>query len=92
MGAEQIEVHAKGSSMKDAFNNAREDAIYDFGHDPYNGAINNCDLTKDVTKKYLEADDKNEFIGEIIDVVDKREVYGIHLDDNNYLFIGLAPC
>jgi hypothetical protein len=27
----------------DAFNEAREDAEYEYGHDPYNGTISTCD-------------------------------------------------
>ena len=88
MGAIEIEVHAKGVSMKNAFDNAVDQAIYDYGHDLYNGAINNCDLTKDVTKEYLKAEDQELFINELENKVSKREVYGIHLGNDEYLFIG----
>ena len=92
MGAVGILVQSKGKSMKEAFNAAVEEAIYDYGHDAYNGAINNCTFTKDVTKRYLEAEDKQLFIDEHELEIDKHEVHGVYLGGDDYLFIGVAPC
>lgn len=92
MGATQIAIQSKGKSMRDAYNNAIEEAIYMYGRDPYNGEINNCDLGRDITDKYNLAEDKEKFIDEMYNEVDKREVFGIYLNDDDYLFIGWAPC
>lgn len=39
MGASDFTIHVKGKTAKDAFNSAREDALYDYGHRGYTGTI-----------------------------------------------------
>jgi len=91
MGACSIYVTSEGNSMSEAFRNAQKEAEYEYGHDPYNGAINNCSLKRDITTLYNEASNKRDFIEQWTELADKREVYGIHLGKNKYLFFGYAP-
>lgn len=75
MGATTIKVYANGVTMHEAFNNAQEEAEQEYGHDSYNGAINNCDLVRDVTS-LAKSKSRNELISWIIDNTSKREVMG----------------
>lgn len=44
MGACDFDVIAYGKDLKDAFNNAVQDALYEHGHDSYNGTISTTSL------------------------------------------------
>lgn len=92
MGANEIVLEYSGKNMKEAFNNAQEDAIYEYGHDPYNGTISTCTLTKNVTSAYNQAEDKQAFINDHLEKVDKWEAHGIKLGNGKYMFIGMASC
>jgi len=78
MGACSISVSARGKNMRDAFNNAVQDANEEYGHqEGYSGAINNCELVGDVGKerhRFQEDDHFEEWILE--NKASKREVYG----------------
>jgi len=66
------------ASMKDAYNNAIEDATDEYGNDPYNGTISTTNGFVDVTKKFKESGKKlNDFIESAEDVMDKRDCWGI---------------
>jgi len=52
MGASLIEVRGRGASMREAYNNAVEDATYEQGNDPYNGTISTTNGIVDVTKEF----------------------------------------
>jgi hypothetical protein len=77
MGACSIKVYATGVNMQDAFREAQRDADEEYGHQQgYSGAINNCDLVKDVTAKYSSFDEEDHFEEWILGQTSKREVYG----------------
>lgn len=44
MGACDFATIGAGKDLKDAYNNAVEDALYQHGHDPYNGTISTTSL------------------------------------------------
>jgi len=70
MGACSIRVTATGMSMREAFDNAVEEAEQEHGHEQgYSGAINCCRLVKEVRKGQYSDD-------EILSHTDKREVWG----------------
>jgi len=52
MGATLIEVNSRGFSMREAYNTAVEDAIYEEGNDPYNGTISTTNGIVDITKEF----------------------------------------
>lgn len=58
MGAIVINLRSVGNSMREAYDNAVEDAIYENGNDPYNGTISTTrgfiDLTKEFKKSNLD--------------------------------------
>lgn len=57
MGATVINLRSAGNSMREAYNSAVEDAVYEHGNDPYNGTISTTrgfiDLTKEFKKSNL---------------------------------------
>jgi hypothetical protein len=52
MGAQLIEVRSTGASMKEAYDNAVSDAIYEHGNDQYNGTISTSNGYIDKTNAY----------------------------------------
>jgi hypothetical protein len=79
MGAITSYLNVKANSAKEAFKDAVNDAEREYGQDIYNGQINTCCLTKDVTSEYHNASNKNKFISEMLDNVPKREAYVVCL-------------
>ena len=77
MGAIDIEVTMRGSSLKDAFNKAQAIAREENGTDYYNGTIYNCELIGDKTSGYKEAKDKSKFIQDLQSRVNKGECVGV---------------
>jgi hypothetical protein len=76
MGACSIILSAKGKNIKDAFNNAVEEANDYYGHqEGYSGTINTCQLVKDVTSKRptMHPDELEQWM---INNTHKREVMG----------------
>lgn len=70
MGACSVYVKATGMSMREAFDNAVEEAEREHGHEQgYSGHINGCELVREVRK----GDYTDEKIGEL---TEKREVWG----------------
>ena len=55
MGATLITVRSTGVSMRDAYNNAVEEAIYEYGNDNYNGTISTTRGCTDVTKEFVKS-------------------------------------
>lgn len=77
MGACSIKVYATGTSMQDAFNNAQREAEEEYGHQQgYSGAINCCDLVRDVTNKFNNFSEEDDFEEWILSHTNKRDVYG----------------
>ncbi len=89
MGATNIHYTASKKqykSARDAYQELREDAQYEYGHDPYSGTIATCSLEG----KIPEPKDDDAY-DEALDRVDKREcVY--YETDTHYVFIGWAAC
>jgi hypothetical protein len=52
MGAVLITDRARGTSMKEAYNNAVEQAVYEYGNDTYNGTISTTRGFEDHTTKF----------------------------------------
>lgn len=75
MGAVSIVVTAKGKNINEAFKNAQAEAKEEYGSDIYNGAINNCSFTRDVTSKRPTMH-PDELARWCIDNTGKREVMG----------------
>ena len=55
MGATLIKVRSTGMSMRDAYNNAVEEAVYEYGNDNYNGTISTTRGFLDVTKEFVKS-------------------------------------
>lgn len=82
MGAQSIVVSAHGKNMRDAFNNAVEEANDYYGHqEGYSGAINNCELTSDWTNKRSNYPEDDHFHEAILDYTNKRDVIGYCTQD-----------
>lgn len=89
MGATNIHLEASKktySSAREAYRALREEAQYEYGHDPYSGTIATCTLAGRISEP--KDDDAYD---EALDNVDKREcVY--YETDTEYVFIGWAAC
>jgi len=80
MGAVEIYVEQEGTSMRDALKRAQDKARDMYGDDYYNGQINNCSLSNDLTMSFKQCTtkkQKNDFVNERMCNADKGEVYGI---------------
>jgi hypothetical protein len=55
MGAQLIELTSRGASMREAYRNAVEEAVYEYGNDSYNGTISTTQGFVDMTKEYLSS-------------------------------------
>jgi len=65
-------------NMKEAYNQLVEDAIDEYGNDPYNGTISTTNGFVDVTKKFKDSGKKlSAFIESAEDVMSKRDCWGI---------------
>lgn len=89
MGATNIHCTASKKnykSVRDAYQSLREDAINDYGHDPYSGTIATCTLDGQISEPI-----DDDAYDEALDRIDKREcVY--YETDTHYVFIGWASC
>lgn len=52
MGAQLIQLTARGASLKEAYTNAVEDAIFEHGNDSYNGTISTTNGVDDHTSRF----------------------------------------
>ena len=78
MGSTTFYHKRTASSMKEAYNESVEDAIDEYGNDPYNGTISTTNGFVDVTKKFKDSGKKlSAFIESAADVMDKRDCWGI---------------
>lgn len=80
MGAVEIYVEQEGTSMRDALKRAQDKARDMYGNDYYNGRINNCSLSNDLTMSFKQCTtmkQRNDFVNERMCNADKGEVYGI---------------
>lgn len=94
MGAETFTVKSNGKTAKEAFNNAVEEAQYDYGHAGYTGTI--AEKSNFVMFTLPEGKDAEEYAEEVIEKGDKRinDKWGpagcIDCGDELYLFFGWA--
>lgn len=73
-------------TAQQAFNNLYEQAVWEYGHDPYSGTIATCELGNSMIAPQTE-----EEYDELLDRVDKREVRYYKKNDT-WVFIGWAAC
>ncbi len=101
MGADVFEIESVGKNASEAFNNAREESLYYFGHVGYTGTIAE-------KSSYIMIDCPNgtaqcDYIDQLLDNDDKRisDKWGpagcIYLGTTDkglkrYVFFGLASC
>ena len=97
MGAISFITEVEGISPKQAFKTAKDDALYEFGHNGYTGTISEKDSFKVIIPP--EGVNTNDEIYEYVDTLlddDDRfvDTYGpagcIKLKTNKYLFFGWA--
>lgn len=79
MGAEFNIDQAVGVTMRDAYQNAVDDAHYQYGHDPYNGTISTTHGFVDVTKLFNSMSEQ-EFEDTAFDNIEKwGDAWGVRL-------------
>ena len=94
MGASVFTHIAHGKSAKEAFSNARQDALYNHGHGGYTGTIAEKDSF--VTINVPAGRDPREYAEELIDTCDPRvdDKWGpagcIAIGNGRFLFFGWA--
>ena len=96
MGAEVFSTRARGGTASEAFNEAVEQAYYDYGHAGYTGTICEKDSFKMI--EVPKGTDPELYADYLIDVDDPRiaDKWGpagcIDLGEGEYLFFGWASC
>jgi hypothetical protein len=94
MGAESFSSRSKGKTAKEAFNKAKEEARYDFGHGGYTGTI--VEKRSFVMIQTPKDKNANDYANELMNNNDRRidDKWGpagcIHIKDDEYLFFGWA--
>ena len=94
MGAEQFMVRASGESMRDAFKEAVEDALYDNGHSGYSGSI--AEKSSFVAIPIPKGEKPVALANKLLDEDDSRisdkwgDAGGIDCGDGTYIFFGWA--
>ena len=94
MGACDFMVESNGDGPQKAFNNAVDDALYDYGHNGYTGSI--AEKSSFVMIDLPKGEDPFAYARDLIDNSDDRidDKWGpagcIHVKDNTYLFFGWA--
>lgn len=78
----------KDLTPSEAYDILYEQAVHDYGHDPYSGTIATCELGGSIRKP---KDDDDYF--DLLDTIDKREVKYYRDDEaGKWVFIGWAAC
>ena len=96
MGATTFRTTARGPTAKQAFQTAREEAQYDYGHRGYTGTI--AEKTAFTMIPLPPGKELDEFINDLINDCDPRidDKWGpagcIDLGDEEFLFFGWASC
>lgn len=82
MGASFFRTTYRGKSLKDAYNDAVEDAEREYGNDPYNGTISTTNGVIDKTREYKTSGKSlNDFIESQMDKLSKRDCVAICLEE-----------
>jgi len=80
MGASTFTEIGYGMSARETFRELQDDARDEYGHQQgYSGQISDTSLTKDITFKYKQAKNKEKFIDDMLDEVDKRDCWVVEL-------------
>jgi len=93
MGAHTFSVHIDGDiTAEEAYNIAVEDAIYEYGHDSYNGTISTTSGFKILSSKSLSREEVKKRARQAFDndEVEKWEAAGAIRTTDGWLFIGWA--
>jgi hypothetical protein len=85
-----IEVVRGCDSPEDAYKEAVQQALYDCGHDPYNGTISTTRGFKFLGE--IEKNDVEDYIDQHTDDFDKWEACGCIKSEKDYIFFGWAAC
>ena len=89
MGATDFSIYSKGKNAEEAFNNAREQAFYNHGHEGYTGTIaekDSFELLEIPSNK-----SQREFVDSTIEDNDKwGPAYCIEISKGEYYFYGIA--
>tara|TARA_Y100000310_G_C20185342_1_gene580025 strand:- start:34 stop:324 length:291 start_codon:yes stop_codon:yes gene_type:complete len=94
MGAEVFVTESIGANANEAFNNARNDALYQYGHNGYSGSI--AEKYSFVMIKLPPEHNVHRFIDSLIDEDDFRidDKWGpagcIKISDTQFIFFGWA--
>lgn len=90
-------VRGAGASMNAAFRKLQEEAIYENGHDSYNGTISTISHYDDKTRDYTASGQPVEdYLEGLLEDIDKREAVGVCLrqpeagKEGLYVFAGWA--
>ena len=76
MGAQDFYIRQRASSPKEAFELAQENAISEYGHDPYNGTVSTCHGFSDVTQMYRRGSlNREEFMHNMLSRAGKRDCF-----------------
>lgn len=96
MGACSIEERGSGTSMADAYTKLVNQAVYDYGHDPYSGTIATTEGFFDKTARFNEILKQNDgdsdkafniFADEAFDNTNKWDaVWGVKYNDKYYFY------
>lgn len=78
MAAQEFITRQRGRNEQVAFDQAVENAIEEYGNDPYNGTISTCTSYRDVTTEFKRSGlDKMSFINKKLEEANKRECFCI---------------
>jgi len=98
MGATNFACIGKGKDAKEAFSNARSEALYEYGHGGYTGSIAEKDGFKLVTLTEAEKNSPNLFHAKIDELTDNEfsdkwgEAGCVKMKEDTYYFFGMASC
>jgi hypothetical protein len=82
MGASWFEITAYGNTLREAYNNAVEDAEQESGHDSYNGTISTTHTIDDLTDQFKRSKKSfDEYVKMQQDKLHKRDCAGICILD-----------
>jgi hypothetical protein len=100
MGAHNFETSEWGSTPEEAFRDAQDEAVFEYGHNPYNGTISTVQGFVHIPLK--EGEDGGEWHQRILDDprVEKWETCAYRVDETTpeengrriYIFAGWAAC
>jgi hypothetical protein len=102
MGGCTFTTEARGKTLREAYGNAVQDALYEYGHDPYNGSISTTDGAVDISDcfpKGIRAATKRDLCERALNYMPKGEAhwdkkkneYAYEDPDKQWALKGLSP-